>query len=100
MEENKILTIEIPEEITTIVQKYDIERSSRRDIIVYIMQNNLDIPEERFEKYQKEYDEKYFSFEVAKKEIEKNYIIPLTKGALCDWSLDYGTNIITITLKE
>ena len=100
MEENKVLTIEIPEEATVIVQKYDVERSSRRDIILYIMQNNINIPEDRFERYQKEYDEKYFAFETAKGEIEKQYVIPATGGKKCNWSLDYSSNIITVTLVE
>lgn len=98
--DNNTFTIEIPEEITTIVQKYDVERSSRRDIILYIMQNNINIPVDRFDRYQKEYDEKYFSFETAKGEIEKQYVLPATNGRKCNWTLDYGTNIITVTYLE
>ena len=97
--DEKILTVEIPEEIVSTVQKYDIERCARRDIILYILENNINIPEERLEKYQKEYDEKYFSFEVAKSEIEKNYVKPLVKDASCSWNLDYESHIITITLQ-
>lgn len=98
--EEKTMTIEIPENVTNMVQRFDIERSSRRDIIINIMQNNYDIPADRFDRYQKEYDEKYFAFETAKTEIEKNYVIPATGGRKCNWSLDYATNIITITFVE
>ena len=64
------------------------------------MENNVNVSDERFQQYQKEYDEKYFSFETAKMEIEKNYVKPLIKDKTCNWSLDYSSCIITITLQE
>ena len=100
MEENNVITIEIPEDITIIVQRYDIERTSRRDILIYLLQNDINIDENRFTQYQKEYDEKYFAFDVARGEIEKYYVRPLVNNRKCDWSLDYATNIITINLME
>lgn len=98
--DEKILTVEIPEEIVATVQKYDIERCARRDIIVYIMENNTNVSPERFAQYQKEYDDKYFAFEAAKSEIEKNYVRPLIKDKAANWNLDYESHIITITLQE
>ena len=99
MEDNKIV-IEIPEEITTLVQKYDTERSARRDIIIRILEKDIDIPQERFDKYQKEFDEKYFSFEQAKRQVEKDYVIPATGGRKCTWTLNYQDNTVTIILKD
>ena len=97
MEDNKIV-IEVPEEVAILVQKYDTERSSRRDIIMRILEKDIDVPQERFDRYQKEFDEKFFAFETAKRDVEKNYVIPATGGRKCNWTLDYQDHTITITL--
>ena len=94
----KIITI--PEEIRDKAQKANVERDSRRDILLYIMENNLNIPEERINRYQQEYDAKYLEFEQAKSVIEKEYVMPITEGKALNWSLDYSTCIVSITLPD
>jgi hypothetical protein len=47
----KTITIEIPEEIKNATQRADIECSARRDIITYILEKNINIPEERMAAY-------------------------------------------------
>lgn len=95
-----VKTITIPENICTKVQKAHIERDARRDILLYIMQNKVEIPEERIERYQKEYDEKYFAFEEAKALVEKNFVVPVLgkRWDSFDWNLDYATCIVTINI--
>ena len=95
-----IKTITVPEEIRDLAQKANVERDARRDILLYIMQNNVNIPEERIERYQKEYDEKYLAFEQAKSVIEKNYVMPATEGKALNWSLNYSDCIVSITLPD
>ena len=95
-----VKTITIPEEVRNIIQKANTERDARRDILLYIMQNDINIPEERIARYQKEYDEKYFEFEQAKSVIEKEYVVPATDGKALNWSLDYATCIVSITLPD
>lgn len=95
-----VKTITIPEEIRDKAQKANVERDSRRDILLYIMENNLNIPEERINRYQQEYDEKYLEFEQAKSVIEKEYVMPITEGKALNWSLDYSTCIVSITLPD
>lgn len=58
-----IKTITVPEEIRNKAQKANVERDARRDILLYIMQNDVNISDERIARYQKEYDEKFFEFE-------------------------------------
>ena len=99
MDDNKIV-ITIPEEATILVQKYDTERSARRDIIMRILEKDIDVPQERFDRYQKEFDEKYFAFEQAKRQIEKDYVIPATNGRKCTWTLNYQDSTITIILRD
>lgn len=95
-----IKTIIIPEEIRNKVQKANVERDARRDILLYIMQNNIDIPKDRIARYQKEYDEKYFEFEQAKTMIENEYVKPAVNGKVLNWSLNYTTCIIDIVLSD
>ena len=95
-----IKTITVPEEIRDLAQKANIERDSRRDILLYIMQNDVDISKERIARYQKEYDEKYFAFEQAKSKIEKEYVMPATNGKALNWSLNYSNCVVTITLPD
>ena len=95
-----IKTITVPEEIRDLAQKANVERDARRDILLYIMQNNIDIPEERITRYQKEYDEKYLAFEKAKSVIEKDYVKPATDGKALNWSLNYSDCVVSITLPD
>lgn len=96
-----IKEIIVPEELRTRVQRANIERDSRRDILLYIMSHdNIDISEERIARYQKEYDEKYLEFEQAKSIIEKEYVMPATDGKALNWSLNYHTCVVSITLPD
>ena len=95
-----IKTITVPEEIRDLAQKANVERDARRDILLYIMQNDVNIPQERIDRYQKEYDEKYLAFEQAKSVIEKNYVMPATEGKALNWSLNYSDCIVSITLPD
>ena len=95
-----IKTITVPEEIRNIAQKANVERDARRDILLYIMQNNVEIPQEQIDRYQKEYDEKFLAFEQAKGKIEKEYVQPAVNGKASNWSLDYTTCVVTITIPD
>ncbi len=95
-----IKKITIPEELRTCTQRANVERDARRDILLYIMQNDVNIPQERIDRYQKEYDEKYLAFEQAKSIIEKNYVMPATDGKALNWSLNYSDCVVSITLPD
>lgn len=98
--ENNTITVMVSEEDRNTVQRADIERSSRRDILVYLMQHpEVEISEEQKQAYQKEYDEKYFAFEQAKSMIEKKYVTPNAKENGLNWNLDYNSCKLFITLK-
>ena len=95
-----IKTITIPKELRDKTQRANVERDSRRDILLYIMENNLNVPEERIANYQKEYDEKYFEFEQAKATIEKEYVQPAVNNQALNWSLNYDNCIVTIEVAD
>ena len=98
---NKIIKITVPEEVRDMAQKANVERDARRDILTYIMANtDIKVSDERISQYQKEYDEKYFAFEKVKSQIEKEYVMPAAEGKASNWSLDYDSCAITITINE
>lgn len=94
-----MVNITVPDEVRIATQRADIECSARRDIITHILEKNIQIPAERFEAYQKEYDDKFFAFEQAKQRIEKEYVRPVVANPI-SWSLDYNTNIISVVTLE
>ena len=57
-----MVKFEIPSELRDKIQKADIKRSATRDLILYIMQNEVDIPEERLEMLKEQYTMEYYDF--------------------------------------
>lgn len=90
-----MVKFEIPSELKDKIQKADIKRSATRDLILYIMQNEVDIPEERLEMLKEQYTMEYYDFERFKGDLEKDYIEPKFKNNV-NWNLDYSTGIVTI----
>lgn len=95
-------TIVIPQEEINKIQRKDVDMSSRRDIITYILSNNIQIPKERFDEYQNEYSLAFANFEKAKIEVEEKYVNPnmMPKEKKNNWTLDYNSNILTIFYTE
>ena len=92
-----VIEIKIPEEIRDNIQRADMEYQSRRNILIYIMENDIKIPQERIDKYQKECDEKFIIFENLKTNLEQQYVKPNTNNLTINhWQLDYKTCILTI----
>ena len=97
----KTIEIEIPEEVRDHVQRCDIECSSRRDIIMQILTHDYNITQERINQCWKDYEEKFYNFEQAKSNLEKNYIFTnIKKENLINWYLDYQSCIITVQVEE
>jgi hypothetical protein len=93
-------TVEVPEYVRDMVQKANMECDSRKSILLAIIAGDVNVSEERAAKYQEEYDEKFFAFEQAKAKIEKEYVLPAVNGKANNWSLDYATCVITITVND
>lgn len=94
MEENKEITIEIPEAVVNFIQRLDVECQSYKSIISYILtHDDMDITTERFKQYQKDYQNTLYAFEIAKQELEKKYI---SYNPNQQWTLNYKTNTLLI----
>ena len=97
---NNIIEIQIPEDLRNAIQRADIEYQSRRNILIYIMENNINIPQERIDQYQKDCDDKFMLFNNLKNILEQQYVIPNTKNQKSTWNLDYISSILTINFIE
>lgn len=84
--------IRVTEEDRDILQRADVECSSRMNIIAFMIQNNMSIDNDRFKTYQAEYNDYFFAFEKAKKEMEAKYLAGMKVN---NWSLDYATCELT-----
>lgn len=93
---NKFLKeVEISDELRDYIEAlaYDVE--SRKNIIIFALEKDL-IHTDSFKQYQKEYQDAFVSFELAKQELEKTYVKPIIGDRQVIWDLDYSTKIITI----
>ena len=99
---NNIIYINIPVEVKNLIQKFDTDASSRKEIIEYILSNNIkEISNERFNFYQKEYEKYLYEFNIAKQELTKKYILPKIKETdKYNWRLDYTTSVLTLEVEE
>ena len=76
------------------VQKADIEVSSRMNLISFMLSRNMDTNTDYFKRYEKEYQECFLAFEQAKTYIFNKYV--KDEKAL-SWSLNYETCQLTIS---
>ena len=80
--------------------------SSKKDVLLQILQNqNINISEERFEKYCKEYDDLYIQYEKWKAFAESLYVLPLldfikASKRSFEWTIEYNTFLINIKLHD
>lgn len=86
--------IVIEEKDRDMVQRADIETSSRMNLISFMLSRNMDTSTEYFKKYEKEYQECFLAFEQAKNYIFNKYV----KGSnASSWVLDYANCQLKLT---
>ena len=94
----KTIEIPIPEELVNVVLEYHIESESRKNIILTLLRDQrINLDNERFQKYQEEYEGKNFVFEALKKSITECYVKPIVQNEDASWILNYSDNILYIT---
>lgn len=98
---NKKIISNVSEELINLVEAYQYEVNSRKDLISYMITNNMDINTDAFKQYQTELVEFTKKLDLAKSELDKNIIQPfLTENnitSLASWNLDFTTKELTIT---
>ena len=88
--------------LVTYLQGLSIETDARRDLISFMIANNMDISTEQFQKYQKEYNEFYSEFALAKDQLEqlikKDYLED--DEELVFWNLDFNSSELELTVEK
>lgn len=84
--------IRVSEEDRNTVQRANIESTSLANLISFMIANNMDVSNERFQEYERKYQEAFETFEKAKSMIEKKYLKNLKQTS---WTLDYESCEIT-----
>ena len=98
----KQIEIAVPQEVSSYIQSIGYELDARRDIITYLMQQNGSPITENanFALYHDEYKEYKIEFEMAKKQLEADYVLPAIGTDKASWELDYNTCTLAITIYE
>lgn len=89
-------TIQVDSKIVDTMQKLDLEMSSRKELIAFMLANSMNTNSEQFKEYENEYQKFFLEYSLRKSEIEKVYVLPnLTENQYANWSLDYSTGELT-----
>ena len=84
--------IRVSEEDRNAVQRANVDSASLANLITFMISNNMDLSNERFQDYERRYQEAFATFEKEKANIEKKYLKGINYSS---WSLDYETCEIT-----
>lgn len=91
-----IAKILVPDEIVNEIQALDVETSARRDLIAFMITNNMNVDTEQFNKYQMEYNKYFKLFDIAKTNFENDFVKAQYPTAE-NWELLYASREVVIT---
>ena len=104
MQTNSI-TIVVDQELVDYIERLDFEYLSLKDIIVtYLDLHKTDTDDSAinnavFTSYQNKYNKAKVEYELAKKQLTDQYIPSCLYDHKYSWSLDYSSNVLTITVE-
>lgn len=82
----------VDEEDRNIVQRADVECSARMNLILFLMNHDIDVNNNRFIEYNNDYTKCFEIFEEAKSNLQRKYLSG--KNAI-SWNLNYQTCELT-----
>lgn len=82
------------------LQRLALETESRRDLIAFMITQNMDISGEKFKSYETEYQKYYLAYQTAKTEFETNVLKPEFGENMVKWNLDFNTSEVTVEMKD
>ena len=88
----------IPEQITCLIQQYDLESSMLKNILNYINISKFDISQQQLNQYQLNYQKKFYIFNTLKENMLELYLNlnKINKSQVISWKLDYKNNELEI----
>lgn len=90
----KVIKIE-NEEFVNLIEALHYEVNSRRDLIAYMLNNNMRADTEAYERYNREYREFYVQYNEAKNKLEEMYVRTAVENPM-NWNLNFETGEVTI----
>ena len=91
----KTIVVTIPEDVKNGIQALQFEVESRKDLLAHMVNTGVDITSETFKSYEKEYQEFFVKYNVAKEALQDQYLKPAVEGRLVNWNLDFASNEVT-----
>ena len=86
--------IKIPEDMVNYLQRLVYEADARSNLCAFMMRQG--IKNEAFDDYHREYIEFYTKCELAKKQMENDYIKPTIESDNFTWTLDFKTGQVSV----
>lgn len=97
MNKKEIIEVTIPAEMSNYIEGLLYEVNARKSVITFCIEKNMDMNSEIFQKYHKDYVEFTAQYEMAKKEMEAEYISK--KYPTAKWRLDFKTNTVFVEVE-
>ena len=94
MNKKEIIEVVIPKEMSNYIEGLMYEVNARKNLVAFCIERNIDTNSEIFQRYHKEYVDFTAQYELAKKEMEKEYIV--NKYPNCNWKLDFATHTVSV----
>ena len=93
MSKSKMVTLDVPKELSNYVESLAYEVKSRADIISFMISHGMASTGD-FKAYHDEYTQFYMSYEMAKNEISEKYVKPRFPN--CTWRLEFSESRIYV----
>lgn len=91
-----MINIEISKELCDKIEALQYEVESRKDLIAFIISNDMKTSSSQFERYNQEYLEFYKKYNLAKQEMVRTYFPDVN---YLSWNLDFASRTVTIEEK-
>lgn len=101
---SKTIKVTVDQELVNYIERLSYEEAAYKDIILTLLETHKGDPDGSsvdnpvFRSYQEKYSKAKAEYELAKERITKEYIPDCLKDHQTDWSLDFGTNLLAITV--
>ena len=101
-----IINIKVNNEMVDYMERlsYEVEGSKRiiKELITDNADNSSVLEGATFKKYNQRYEEKFAAYEVAKQELQKEYIpkVLIEDKVPLNWNLDFSSGIMTVTILD
>lgn len=91
----KTTVIKIGEDVRDHIQALQYEVESRKDLLAHMIQTGTDTGSEAFKRYEKEYQEYFVQYNIAKEALQNQVLSPQVEGKLISWNLDFASCEVT-----